>query len=176
MNVIMIVADTVVTDYLGVHGGHVHTPNLDRLAAESVDFLSAHAASFPTVPARACYSGELEMVDRWLGRFLDTVDALGLRDDTAVIFTTDHGFCFDEHETFGKMIADRSMDDAGCAAGCAPRCGATSSTCRYSCGCPATPPVQTSGWCPPSTWLPPSRTFSRSRRPRSSWAAPCYRW
>ena len=66
MNVIMIVADTVVTDYLGVHGGHVHTPNLDRLAAESVDFLSAHAASFPTVPARACYSGKLEMVDRWL--------------------------------------------------------------------------------------------------------------
>jgi len=281
MNVIMIVADTVVTDYLGVHGGHVHTPNLDRLAAESVDFVSAQAASFPTVPARAdyltgryaltdigwgplprdlrtlpeylaesgvsccgvvdtpfykvkgynydrgfrwfadipvqdvarlsadprvqsntplvrgpwltehdhcapvtfteaekhldllvqagepfflyvdtwdphepwdaprwyterylpgydgrlvkpayatldnlaqfdytaddvaiaraCYSGKLEMVDRWLGRFLDSADALGLRHDTAVIFTTDHGFCFGEHGLFGKMIADRSM-------------------------------------------------------------------
>ena len=64
MNVIMIVADTVITDYLGVHGGHVHTPNLDRLAAESVDFLSAHAASFPTVPARADYlTGRYALTD-----------------------------------------------------------------------------------------------------------------
>ena len=64
MNVIMIVADTVVTDYLGVHGGHVHTPNLDRLAAESVDFLSAQAASFPTVPARADYlTGQYALTD-----------------------------------------------------------------------------------------------------------------
>ena len=63
--------------------------------------------------ARACYSGKLEMVDRWLGRFLDTVDALGLRGDTAVIFTTDHGFCFGEHDLFGKMIADRSMENPG---------------------------------------------------------------
>ena len=63
--------------------------------------------------ARACDSGKLEMVDRWLGRFLDTVDALGRRDDTAVVFTTDHGFCFGEHELFGKMIADRSSSDPG---------------------------------------------------------------
>ena len=63
--------------------------------------------------ARACYSGKLEMVDRWLGRFLDTVDALGLRDGTAVVFTTDHGFCFGEHDLFGKMIADRSRTDPG---------------------------------------------------------------
>ena len=64
MNVIMIVADRVVTDYLGVHGGYVHTPNLDRLAAESVDFLSAQAASFPTVPARADYlTGQYALTD-----------------------------------------------------------------------------------------------------------------
>ena len=73
MNVIMIVADTVVTDYLGVHGGHVHTPNLDRLAAESVDFLSAHAASFPTVPARADYlTGQYALTDIGWGPLPET--------------------------------------------------------------------------------------------------------
>jgi arylsulfatase A-like enzyme len=55
-NVLMIVADTVRTDYLGVHGGDVHTPNLDRLARESVDFTRTRAASFPTVPTRGDYA------------------------------------------------------------------------------------------------------------------------
>jgi arylsulfatase A-like enzyme len=273
-NVLMIVADTVRNDYLGVHGGDVHTPNLDRLARESVDFTRTRAASFPTVPARAdhttgaysltghgwgplprhlttvaqlaaragvttagvadtpfytlkgynldrgfmyfydmktqdvasltsdprhaegmqlvpqprrteadccapqtmaraedcleyladsdqffllvdtwdphepwdpphayvrrykpdydgrqvkpsygpyfehgltdedletaraCYKAELEMVDRWIGRLLERLDALGLAEDTAVIFTSDHGFYFGEHGgLLGKMIA-----------------------------------------------------------------------
>ena len=52
-NVVMIVADTVRTDYLGVHGGHVHTPNLDGLGKRSVDFRNHKIASFPTVPTRA---------------------------------------------------------------------------------------------------------------------------
>ena len=55
LNVLMIVSDTVRADYLGVNGGHVHTPNLDALAKSSVQFRNAWAASFPTVPARADY-------------------------------------------------------------------------------------------------------------------------
>ena len=54
-NVVMIVADTVRSDYLGVHGGHVHTPNLDALARQSIDFRHHKIASFPTLPARADY-------------------------------------------------------------------------------------------------------------------------
>ena len=52
-NVVMIVADTVRSDYLGIHGGHVHTPNLDALARRSINFRRHQIASFPTLPARA---------------------------------------------------------------------------------------------------------------------------
>ena len=52
-NVVMIIADTFRSDYLGAHGGDVHTPNLDALAARSIDFRRHHIGSFPTVPTRA---------------------------------------------------------------------------------------------------------------------------
>ncbi len=34
--ILMIVSDTVRWDMLGYNGGHVRTPNLDRLAARSI--------------------------------------------------------------------------------------------------------------------------------------------
>ncbi len=55
MNLVVIIADTVRFDYLGVNGGPVHTPNLDALARSSRFFTRTYAASFPTVPARADY-------------------------------------------------------------------------------------------------------------------------
>jgi arylsulfatase A-like enzyme len=42
------------------------------------------------------------MVDFWIGRLLHKLDALGLRDNTVVVFTSDHGFYFGEHDYFGK--------------------------------------------------------------------------
>ncbi len=53
---------------------------------------------------RACYSGEVTMVDRWTGRLLERIESLGLMDDTAIIFTTDHGFYFGEHGMLGKTL------------------------------------------------------------------------
>jgi arylsulfatase A-like enzyme len=53
---------------------------------------------------RALYAGEVTLVDAWVGRLLRRIDELGLRDSTAVIFTTDHGFCHGEHELMGKSI------------------------------------------------------------------------
>ncbi len=53
---------------------------------------------------RALYAGECTMVDAWVGRLLRRIDELGLRDSTAVIFTTDHGFCHGEHNLMGKSI------------------------------------------------------------------------
>jgi arylsulfatase A-like enzyme len=46
---------------------------------------------------RAQYYGKVTMVDRWLGEFLDSMDALNLWRNTAVIVTTDHGhdLCYD---------------------------------------------------------------------------------
>ena len=40
---------------------------------------------------RALYAAEVTFVDEWIGRLLDRVDELGLRDDTLIVFTTDHG-------------------------------------------------------------------------------------
>jgi len=53
---------------------------------------------------RALYAGEVTLVDTWVGRLLNRVDELGLRDDTVVIFTTDHGFYHGEHGLIGKSI------------------------------------------------------------------------
>jgi len=54
--------------------------------------------------AHACYCGEITMVDTWIGHFLRLVENMDLLDNTAIIFTTDHGFYFGEHGgLFGKM-------------------------------------------------------------------------
>jgi arylsulfatase A-like enzyme len=52
--------------------------------------------------AHATYCGEVTMVDRWLGRLLSKLEVLGLRENTIVLFTSDHGFFFGEHGYFGK--------------------------------------------------------------------------
>jgi arylsulfatase A-like enzyme len=51
---------------------------------------------------RALYAGEVTMVDAWVGRLLEKVDDLGLRDRTAIFFIADHGFMLGEHGWIGK--------------------------------------------------------------------------
>jgi arylsulfatase A-like enzyme len=51
---------------------------------------------------RAEYMAEASMVDHWFGVLLDKVEELGLAEDTAVIFTSDHGYLFGEHNLTGK--------------------------------------------------------------------------
>ena len=53
---------------------------------------------------RALYAGEATLVDRWIGMLLQKINDLGLLDDTAVIFTSDHGFYHGEHGLMGKSI------------------------------------------------------------------------
>jgi arylsulfatase A-like enzyme len=45
----------------------------------------------------ACYYGMLRCVDDAFGRLLDTLERLGLEDDTIVVFTSDHGDFIGEH-------------------------------------------------------------------------------
>ncbi len=52
--------------------------------------------------AHATYCGEVTMVDFWMGRLLAKLDVLGLRENTAVFFLSDHGFYFGEHGYLGK--------------------------------------------------------------------------
>lgn len=52
----------------------------------------------------ALYMAEASMVDHWFGVLLDKVEELGLTEDTAVIFTSDHGYLFGEHGLTGKSL------------------------------------------------------------------------
>jgi len=45
---------------------------------------------------RALYDGEISWVDRHVGRVLEALDAMGARDDTLVVVTSDHGEGFYE--------------------------------------------------------------------------------
>ncbi len=53
---------------------------------------------------RALYAGEVSLVDTWVGHLLERVEDLGLAEDTAIIFTTDHGFLHGEHGIIGKSL------------------------------------------------------------------------
>ncbi len=51
---------------------------------------------------RAQYGGKLTMIDRWLGRVVDSIERNGLWDDTLLIVTADHGVYLGEHDCWGK--------------------------------------------------------------------------
>ncbi len=51
---------------------------------------------------RARYSAEVTMADRWLGRFMDKMDELGLFENTLVLLLADHGVALGEHGYTGK--------------------------------------------------------------------------
>lgn len=55
---------------------------------------------------RALYAGLVTLTDRWLGRFLDMAERLGLFENTLILWTTDHGHLFGEHELHGKPGAE----------------------------------------------------------------------
>jgi arylsulfatase A-like enzyme len=52
---------------------------------------------------RALYAGEVTMADAWFGRLLEALDQLGLRDETALFFMSDHGILLGERGRIGKM-------------------------------------------------------------------------
>ena len=50
----------------------------------------------------AGYCGEITMVDRWFGILMERIQQLGLEENTAIFFLSDHGFYFGERGIFGK--------------------------------------------------------------------------
>jgi len=61
--------------------------------------------------SQATYLGEVTMVDTWVGNFMRQVENMGLIENTAIIFTTDHGYYFGEHGgLFGKMVLSRPAE------------------------------------------------------------------
>ena len=51
---------------------------------------------------RALYAAEVSFVDMWFGRFVARLDELGFKDNTIVVFTTDHGTHLGEEDCFQK--------------------------------------------------------------------------
>lgn len=63
-----------------------------------VDYLDQQEIEF----VRGSYAALVRLVDRWVGKLLDKIDVLGLRDNTMVVFLTDHGHLFGDFGLQGK--------------------------------------------------------------------------
>jgi arylsulfatase A-like enzyme len=53
-------------------------------------------------PLMSRYYGEISLIDAQMGRLLEHLNALGLTEDTLVIFTTDHGDTMGAHKIWNK--------------------------------------------------------------------------
>lgn len=67
------------------HGFHSHLHDHDELAKDI-----------------ACYYGMVSCMDKYIGDILDHLDALGLADNTLVVFTSDHGHYTGHHGLTAK--------------------------------------------------------------------------
>ena len=73
-----------------------------RSTFTSFQRLASNLTSEELKHLRALYAGEVTLVDRWVGMLLEKIEDMGLFENTAVIFTTDHGSYQGEHGYLGK--------------------------------------------------------------------------
>jgi arylsulfatase A-like enzyme len=78
----------------GYEGTEVILPHY----SEDLDYLSEKELNH----TRALYAGQVSLVDRWFGYFMETVKNLGLMDDTLIIVMSDHGHLLGERGFIGK--------------------------------------------------------------------------
>lgn len=76
-------------------------PPLMKWAKETSD--TAFASMEHLKRIRALYYGNVSLIDKGVGRILDTLDDLGLADNTLVLFTSDHGELMGDHGAFQKQ-------------------------------------------------------------------------
>lgn len=78
-----------------------------QLAFEGIDHQTEHPLSPDDYDARrmiAAYYAQIELIDDQVGRLLDTLEASGQRENTLIIFTSDHG----------EMLGDHGLVLKGC--------------------------------------------------------------
>ncbi len=68
-----------------MHGCRSHLPDKEFLAKDV-----------------AVYYGMVSLMDKYIGQILDKLDALGLTENTLVVFTSDHGHLFGQHGMTAK--------------------------------------------------------------------------
>jgi arylsulfatase A-like enzyme len=81
----------------GYEGGHNCYPQYGRITYMTEE---EHR------DVKALYAGQVTLVDRWVGRFFELAERLGLFKNTLMIWTTDHGHLFGEHGLQGKPGAE----------------------------------------------------------------------
>jgi arylsulfatase A-like enzyme/tetratricopeptide (TPR) repeat protein len=81
-----------------------------------VHYFDPHSVYMPPEPFRTryaydLYDGEIAYVDSQIGALLDQLDALGVRDRTLIVYTSDHGEGLGEHGEFSHslLIYDATM-------------------------------------------------------------------
>jgi arylsulfatase A-like enzyme/Flp pilus assembly protein TadD len=81
-----------------------------------VHYFDPHAVYLPPEPFRtqyrhAPYDGEIAYVDSQIGALMEQLEALGVRDKTLVIFTSDHGEGLGDHgeQTHSLLIYDSTL-------------------------------------------------------------------
>jgi membrane-anchored protein YejM (alkaline phosphatase superfamily) len=101
-------------------GSAIQTPNLDRLASEGVKLTDFYTPSSTCTVSRAVVTA----LDRAIGRVLDSLDELGLSDNTFVFFLLgQQGVHAEQTRPGGRVecsVARRRRDLLG---GRCPRCG-----------------------------------------------------
>ncbi len=100
--------------YFDAHGPHVAPPPYDRMFAPNDPPQADESEFYFNRPVRLrlvsspkgiahltnMYDGEIAYADEQVGRLLSGLEALGLADNTLVIFTADHGESLTEHDFF----------------------------------------------------------------------------
>ena len=77
-------------DYQGPEMRHPNYGPADEYTPAELRNLAAH------------YAGEVTLLDKSVGRILRQIEDCGIADDTAIIFTADHGIALGEHNRTGK--------------------------------------------------------------------------
>jgi arylsulfatase A-like enzyme len=70
---------------MGIHGCHSHLFDPQAMAKDI-----------------AIYYGMISLMDKYIGQILDRLDALGLTEQTLVVFTSDHGHFYGQHGLTAK--------------------------------------------------------------------------
>jgi choline-sulfatase len=78
---------------------HPHTLRLAHVS----DMANSTITEDDVRRARRAYYGNCTYVDEWTGKIVDTLQALGLAEDTVTVITADHGDMLGEHGLWYKM-------------------------------------------------------------------------
>lgn len=98
--------------YLAINFAGPHEPVdiTERMDAfyRGVDFPQPNRSTEFTpekhVEIRRDYAAMIENLDQWLGRFMDEVEARGERDNTVIVFSSDHGEMLGDHNLWMKNL------------------------------------------------------------------------